>query len=63
MKKITGYCEIQNKETTIFVDVIGSRALEDGRETYILGRSQCDYASTHFDERCNDCPLRKLING
>lgn len=61
MKKVTGYCEVQKKETTVYIDVIGSRALEDEKESYILGRIDCEYATVNFDDRCNNCPLRKLV--
>lgn len=43
---LNGYCNVQKKNCSIDVDIIGANCLEDiKRDKYVVGRITCEYAS------------------
>jgi hypothetical protein len=47
---LKGFCKSQNKEYAIDVDAINAKCHDDnGKDTFIFGRINCEYASNTMD--------------
>jgi hypothetical protein len=56
---LRGFCEVQQKDYTIDVDLINENCLEDTvRDKYNFGRVHCDFAS--MSGKCKgECSIKK----
>ena len=57
MRRIKGYCNVQNKEQVVFVDEINVSTHEDANRTALLGRVNCEYNRIYNASRCNKCSM------